>query len=65
MSYLAAARIKLCWMAPYHSSTIANLPGHIQFLLVELLKGGPYAIVLPLLPNHCKATLQPSRYCKL
>jgi hypothetical protein len=28
--FLACARIKLCWAAPYHSSTIAQLPAHIQ-----------------------------------
>lgn len=38
------------------------MPPHTQFLLVELGKGGPYAVILPLLPNNCKATLQPARY---
>lgn len=60
-AFLAAARIKLCWMAPTHSSSIVGLPRHIQFLLVELAPKGPYAIILPLLPNNCKATLQPAR----
>jgi hypothetical protein len=32
-----------------------------QFLLVELAAGGPYAVILPLLPDDCKATLQPAR----
>uniref|UniRef100_A0A383WKZ7 Uncharacterized protein n=1 Tax=Tetradesmus obliquus TaxID=3088 RepID=A0A383WKZ7_TETOB len=35
-AFLACARIKLCWMSPYHSSSIAGLPGHIQFMLVQL-----------------------------
>lgn len=61
-AFLAAARIKLCWMAPTHSSSIADMPRHTQFLLVQLGEGGGYAIILPLLPNNCKATLQPARW---
>lgn len=61
-AFLACARIKLCWQAPHHSKTVAGLPRHIQFLLVQLAAGGPYAIILPLLPQNWKATLQPHRY---
>lgn len=60
-AFMACARIKLCWMSSYHASSIAGLPGHIQFLLVELSEGGPYATILPLLPDGCKATLQPDK----
>jgi hypothetical protein len=70
-------------MSPYHSSSIAGLPGHIQFMLVQLdtaaAAGGDvgvgskgssssqekaqplYATILPLLPDGCKATLQPAK----
>jgi hypothetical protein len=96
-AFLACARIKLCWMSPYHSNSIAGLPGHIQFMLVQLdppsapaaaaaagaaaagadstvansgsgasSEAGSgfaplYATILPLLPDGCKATLQPSK----
>jgi hypothetical protein len=84
-AFLACARIKLCWMSPYHSSSIAGLPRHIQFMLVQLqdtaaADGGDavggdgdggsrkeamqqpmYATILPLLPEGCKATLQPAK----
>lgn len=60
-AFLASARIKLCWVAPTHSRSIAAMPRHTQFLLVELGQGGAYAVILPLLPNNCKATLQPAR----
>jgi raffinose synthase len=61
ISFLVSSRNKLCWMVPAHSSQVADLPRHIQFMLVELQQGGPYAIVLPLLPNMSKAALQPAR----
>jgi hypothetical protein len=97
-AFLACARIKLCWMSPYHSNSIAGLPGHIQFMLVQLHPPSPpaaaaaggaaaaagadrtgassgsdasseagsrlaplYATILPLLPDGCKATLQPAK----
>ncbi|KAF6256659.1 raffinose synthase or seed imbibition protein Sip1-domain-containing protein [Scenedesmus sp. NREL 46B-D3] len=86
-AFLACARIKLCWMSPYHASSIAGLPGHIQFMLLQLdpaaaaaaAAGGGggegggnskdskaglapmYATILPLLPDGCKATLQPAK----
>jgi hypothetical protein len=74
-------------MSPYHTSSIAGLPGHIQFMLVQLhptaaaaagagsagssagsgasSEAGSgallYATILPLLPDGCKATLQPAK----
>jgi hypothetical protein len=38
------------------------MPRHTQFLLGQLGEGGGYVIILPLLPNNCKATLQPARW---
>lgn len=61
-AFLAVARNKLCWVVPTHASSIAGIPRHTQWLLVEVKKGGPYAIILPLLPNNSKATLQPAKY---
>jgi hypothetical protein len=81
-AFLVCARIKLCWMSPYHAASIAGLPGHMQFMLVQLdptaaaagaggVSAGSagseaghgllYATILPLLPDGCKATLQPAR----
>lgn len=62
---LACSRIKLCWVAPAHSTRAADLPRHIQALMVQLPAASTtppcYALLLPLLPAGCKATLEPAR----
>ena len=61
---LACARCKLWWMTPSWGTKAGDLPPETQFVLVELAKGGPYAVMLPLIDQDTyRATLRPSTRC--
>ena len=63
---LACARCKLWWMTPSWGTKAGDLPPETQFVLVELAKGGPYAVLLPLIDQDTyRATLRPSTRCLL
>jgi hypothetical protein len=69
-AFLASARIELCWVAPSRATSVSRLPRHMQTLLMRLQpqrgegqqqqQPPTFAILLPLLPAGCKATLQPA-----
>ena len=54
---LSCARIKRWWMAPSWPSRPADVPIETQFLLVEVVPGGPYAVLLPLIEGSFRSTL--------
>ena len=59
---LACARIKLWWMTPEWGSKACDVPPETQFLLLQLGKGGPYAVMLPLINNgRFRCTLRPPK----
>ena len=63
---LACARCKLWWMTPSWGTKAGDLPPETQFVLVELAKGGPYAVLLPLIDQDTyRATLRPSTRCSV
>ena len=60
--FLASARIKIYWMSPEYGSTAADLPPETQFVLLELVPKGPYAVLLPLIDSgKFRATMRPPR----
>lgn len=57
---LACARLTRYWMGPAFGSAASDVPIDTQFLLVEVRKGGPYAIFLPLVDGDFRASLRGS-----
>jgi len=57
---LACARLNRYWMGPAFGTSSKDIPLDTQFLLVELMEGGPYALLLPLVDAGFRATLQAS-----
>jgi raffinose synthase len=57
---LAVARVTRYWMGPAFGNSVKDIPLDTQFLLVELEKDGPYALILPLVDAGFRATLQAS-----
>ena len=54
---LACARVSRYWMSPAFGTRAADVPHDTQFLLVELSRGGPYALLLPLVDTTARASL--------
>lgn len=58
---LASARLTRYWMGPRFGTTARDIPLDTQFLLIEVSKGGPYALILPLLDGGFRSSLKYGR----
>jgi len=54
---LACSRITRYWMGPKVGTGAQDVPFDTQFLLVEVERDGPYALLLPLVENGFRASL--------
>jgi hypothetical protein len=55
---LACSRLTRYWMGPAFGTKANDLPLDTQFLLLEVSKDGPYAIILPLVDAGFRASLE-------
>lgn len=55
---LACARLTRYWMGPAFGTKADDVPLDTQFLLVEMSKNGPYALMMPLVDGGFRASLE-------
>lgn len=56
--FLACSRVTRYWMGPKWGNQADSIPLDTQFLLIEVKEGGPYVLLLPLVDDYFRASLQ-------